>query len=206
MAESKTMEIPKISFKPPKPEVKSSAEPTAKNELIVVSSPEKQSDPDFYCPGNVKRINEDGKIDNIFFVSPPPGEPKFDHEGLNGFMHSLNLSQIVPDYDPNIKPEYKESYTSILGHFELGHIEFNIDQPGVKNPFIDIGEKPIESEKQIVVIYPYDRIATLVYEYQDGIVNGGTSDDNPNFHYALYRLTDDQLEIFKKQASEEQDV
>lgn len=194
--------VPRILVK--KSEPKPRGLMVLENTLSSTDTKENKTAPDFYCPGNVERINENGKIDNIFFVSPPPGEPDFTHEGLNKFMHSLVLSQVFPGFTPNTKTEYKESHTSRLGHFELGRIEFTIDQPGVKNPFIDIGEKPVESGKQIIIIYPYDRIATLVYEYQDGVVRGETSDDNPNFHYALYRLTNDQLEEFKKQASEEQ--
>ncbi len=234
MAEVRTMEIPEISFEtktPPKPEVKSPTEPTVKNELIVVSSPEKQSDPDFYCPGNliILSSSKDSKgkdlIErvNTFFVSPPPGEPEFDPKKLNAFMRHLNLSQVVPGFDPNTKPEYIDSYISdpYPHHFELGRIEFNIDQPGIKKPIIDIGEKPAEPEKQIIIVYPYDRIATLVYEYQAGIISpdrakkdnpeyqtgaiptNRVSHDNPNFDYALHRITEDQLKIFKEQASKE---
>ena len=227
MAEAGTMEIPKISFKTKTPS-EPGVEPQTglivldKN-LIATSSPEKQSDPDFYCPGNLKIINPDGDKDNVFFVSPPPGEPIFDPKGLNTFMRRLNLGQIVPGFDPNIKPEYKDSYISdpYPHHFELGCIEFTLDQPGIKNPFIDIGEKPNKPEKQIIIVYPYDRMATLVYEYQAGIIppdrakndnpeyqtgnipSDRVSNDNPNFDYALHRITEDQLKIFEKQASEE---
>ena len=190
------MEIPKISVKPPKPKTETGL--MVQETALITAAQEKETPPDFYCAGNLRIKNQFGDRENTFFISP--SSPNFNPEELNTFMHGLNLTQIIPGLDPEIKPKYRESHTSALGHLELGRIEFNLDQPGVKNPFIHIGEKPVRSEKHNIIIYPYDKMAELVYKYQAGIMSGSVTDNNPNFDFAMYRVTGEQLEAFKKQA------